>query len=168
MSKSMKDIVGGALLLAFGLLLRVIIPIFVETEDDLAALSPDSFPLLIAWAIIVLSLLLLLTGYRGYRREKPRAGEGSRISRSASASIAARLERTGEMWPILLFVIMGLYTYFLTRAGFLLTSAVCAFAMLALFRIKAWYSYLIVLVFIGLVYFVFGYFMKVPLPSMAY
>ena len=98
MTQSLRKLVlGGLLIVGFGLMLGVLIPLAVSVPAGvkLAALSPDFWPRRIAGGLVVLGVLLAGQGIAGLRR---RSGRGRRFNR-------ARLFRTGA-------AIAGLLAYY--------------------------------------------------------
>ena len=155
MDKHVTDVAGGALFLVFGIvLLLYIIPTHVVQEDPLYALGPETFPNIIAWAMIILGGILCASGAMSLRKSGA-AGEGS-------APGMPGLRR--EMWAVVSFGIMALYAWLLTVMPFLAATPLAACLMLAVLRVRKWYFYVTVCLFSGLIHTLFARFMQVQLP----
>ena len=172
MKKTTKDKITGLLALLFGLsLLWYFIPHWVVMNS--AALnhtSPDTFPKFIAVALVLLGAFLLAQSfYREYQNRLANIDENAedRNRETESTEILCRLKTllSSETYCVLATAAaILLFDFLLTRIGYIPTGCICSLFLLAAFRSKKWYHYVIVIAFTFVLYFVFSKVLLVKMP----
>lgn len=151
---NLSSVITGICLVFFSAALIVlVIPWQVPEGAESTSLSPNFFPLLAAAVILLLSLTYTVSEVRGFlqRPAKP----------TSEAPAHSSVGRVGVA-----FASMVLYTVAIGIFGFLASSAAFLLFFVAFLGSKRWMVTMgIAVVASLLIYFLFAYVMKVPLPG---
>ena len=132
MNMARVDIIAGALLCVFGIVIYFAAPLTVGEYNEVG-LTPWRFPSALAAAIAVLSALLCFNGWRNRNRENSTEKAEEEGSRSASTPhiIAA-------------IVVMGLYIIGMPLFGYLLATAATLLVLSVIYGNRRWLGLFIV------------------------
>ena len=166
MSKIPKDKITGIASILFGLsLLIYFIPYWVVTTDQLNHTNPDTFPKFIAVALIVLGAVLLIQAFMTQHRERKDNSAQGDVSAKSSSSFSWKTFVRSDTYCILATALtILLFDILLGRVGYLWTGCICSVFLLAAFRSKKWYHYVIVIAFTFLLYYIFAEILLVKMP----
>ena len=154
---STKEKVGALVLLAFFLAISVVTPSQVSegilAEGESLAMSPRFFPYVVTIVGAFMCLLILIRSFCT-----------SGVSQEGEGNLGVKqIKRAG---PVI--VIAALYLFLFNVLGYMLSAMLCFALLLRYYGVsfrKEWLAAVLVIILLPLlVYFVFKYFLYVPLP----
>lgn len=157
MTNQLKDRISGIALLISGIALYFfLIPKSIQVESSLSQVGPDFFPKLVALLLILSSLFLLYSGFKKKAADVDNTGEVEDEETDIQVSkpwIAAGV-----------FILMVIYVYIAEPIGFLASTILIMFAIMAVLKVRKWYLYLVMLAVIFILKLIFENLMYIQLP----
>ena len=170
LKKAIQDLVSGSVLLCFGLIMIfVIIPKQIKTRSLLSAsassgVSSRGFPLFSCWIIVIAAVLLVISALvklLELRRDAKRT--------EAEGNPGATKKGKGVRWvdegrAVLLMLLCAIYMLLFVKIGYIWATIIVPPLMLLLLGGRNWKSFVSVYGFGIVIFILFKFVMKVPLP----
>lgn len=158
-----KELISGAFVLSFGILLWFVVPIFVGSTGSGTDLGPTFFPRFVAVGLVLCGILLLVKEFGVWMSSRGSDGGSS----ASSGEFINDPEEETESKPLValsVFVIMMSYTLVVPFVGFLLSTIVSMSVIMWILDVRKWYLYVLLILFILGVQYVFQNLLFVFLP----
>ena len=158
--EALQNLLIGSVLCTFGLIMiNVIIPKQIKIRTfsgggSSTGVNSKSFPTFACWIIVIAAGLLALSGLVELIRLK---GKGSK-------GIFRSIKWKDELRAIALIVLCGLYMLLFAKIGYIAATIIVPPVMLFLLGSRDWKQYVSVYAVGAVVFVVFKYAMRVPLP----
>jgi len=148
-------VVGLVLIILFLILIFIIIPWQVpvgEVEDD--ALTPATFPIITSLIVILLSILLVMSGFKKKTTQKVQ-DEHSKFTMSNVFNVRI----------VVALAAMLIYTFIMGLVGFVTATFCCLLFFTLFFGGRGWISVFVFSMGVTFgVYYLFTQMIKIPLP----
>lgn len=151
--------------IAAALIIVFLIPSQISDKVTADILGPRFIPYLGCGIVIVPNVIQLIQKLIANSKIQKNEvdGQGNKEKAAFADSVKAVISKYGIM--ILTLIMAFAATYIIEYLGYVITYCLLCTGMLACFKEKRWYFYLITYVLVVLIYFGFTKFLYVPLPS---
>ncbi|MBO4716462.1 MAG: tripartite tricarboxylate transporter TctB family protein [Spirochaetales bacterium] len=165
--KALQDLISGFCLLCFGLvMIYLIIPKQIKERSLLGAASgtgvgSKGFPLFSCWIIVIAaSLLVASSAFKLVKLLR----EAKQAESSAVEKKPNKANWINELRAVLLMILCALYMLLFVKIGYIWSTLIVPPLMLLLLGGKTWKAFVSVYGFGVVIYVIFKFVMKVPLP----
>lgn len=170
LKKAIQDMISGLVMLCLGLIMIfVIIPKQIKTRSMLSATASSGvnargFPLFSCWIIVISAVLLVISALvrlLKLRSEARRTEEGELSKKSANGK---GIRWVDEGRAVLLMLLCALYMLLFVKIGYIWATIIVPPLMLLLLGGRSWKHFVSVYGFGVVIFILFKFVMKVPLP----
>ena len=160
MSSYKKDIISGLLFLVFGIVVLICVPLTIQ-DPQLSSVGPRFFPNFIGWGMVIISIALIIQTIFNQKK----AGLPLTLFEKREKDAAKVAEtRANELRAAASATIMLLYAILFDKIGYFPSTLLCMTALLALFRVKHIWSYIICYGVAVAIWAAFTFLLSVRLP----
>lgn len=153
-----RDLYLGIFFLILAIAIWVLIPFQIKV-GGYTAMGPRFFPKVITIILAIVSTSLIATSLIKYKKEIKETND--KIDETTKTE---KLNLRDETRALLIFCLMLLYAFLMTRIGYILSSLLVVGAIVFILGSRKWYHYVIFASSVFVIYFVFKNFLYVFLP----
>lgn len=160
MSSYQKDMLSGIVFLILGIAVLICVPLTIQ-DPQLSSVGPRFFPNFIGWSMVVISAALLI---QTMVKQKKAGLSLTIFSSKKQGGEEATIARRNELRAAASAGIMLLYAALFDQIGYFPSTLLCMTAMLALFKVKHIWSYVICYGVAVVIWAGFTFLLSVRLP----